>query len=191
MAASRLRITGGALRGVPITEPKGHRLRPTTGLVREAVFNILGDRVDGATVLDLYAGTGALGLEALSRGAASAVFVEAEAPACTAILESLARAKMASAGKVFRGRLPAALAQLSGTFTIVFMDPPYNEEKAEETLWELGAHVSPGGVVVYEHGSRYNPPERPAGLRLAERRVYGDSALAFYDRTDEEDQPPE
>ncbi|KAA0226890.1 16S rRNA (guanine(966)-N(2))-methyltransferase RsmD, partial [bacterium] len=88
MAAGRLRISGGTAKGLPLAEPRGHRLRPTSGLVREAIFNILGDRVSGSAVLDLFAGTGALGIEALSRGAASAVFVESEPAACQAILQS-------------------------------------------------------------------------------------------------------
>ncbi|MGH2634192.1 MAG: RsmD family RNA methyltransferase, partial [Tepidiformaceae bacterium] len=79
MAASKLRISGGSARGIPVTEPKGLRLRPTSGLVREALFNILGDLIEDATVLDLYAGTGAVGIEALSRGAAAATFIDGEA----------------------------------------------------------------------------------------------------------------
>ena len=180
MAAARLRIAGGTARGIPLAEPRGVRLRPTSGLVREAVFNILGDVVTDAVVLDIYAGTGALGIEALSRGAARATFVEAEAAGCQAILQSLARTGFAARGTVVRGRLPAALRTLEGPFDIVFMDPPYNEETAIETLLALSALLAPGGIVVYEHGGRYNPPERPKGLVCSERRVYGDSAIALY-----------
>ena len=180
MSTPRLRISGGTARGLPLVEPRGHRLRPTSGLVREALFNILGDRVEDARVLDLYAGTGALGIEALSRGATSAVFVDGEAAACEAILQSLSRAGFSSQGKVVRGRLPAALGHIEGEFDLIFMDPPYNLEHTEETLAGAAAKPAPGGVVVYEHGSKYNPPERPAGLHAYERREYGDSALSFY-----------
>lgn len=180
MPSSRLRIAGGERRGLPISEPRGVRLRPTSGLVREAIFNILGDAVTGARVLDLYAGTGALGIEALSRGAASAVFVEGEQACCTAILETLARAGLAAQGKVLRGRLPAALRSAGGPFDLILLDPPYADESAPETLILLAPMLEGDGWIVYEHGSRYNPPERPAGLRLVERRVYGDSAIAFY-----------
>lgn len=156
-------------------------MRPTSGLVREALFNILGEVIEDATVLDLYAGTGALGIEALSRGAASATFIEAEAGAVTAILQSLARTKLNELGTVVRGRLPAALATLSGTFSIIFLDPPYGDPSAEPTLMAVDRLLVPeGGVVVYEHASRYNPPERPARLRMTERRVYGDTAIALY-----------
>ncbi len=180
MAASKLRVAGGTARGLPLTEPRGMRLRPTSALLREAIFNILGDLVAEAAVLDLYAGTGALGIEALSRGAASAVFVEAEAPAARAILESLARASFSQRGTVLRGRLPAALKAIEGQFDIILVDPPYGLEGAEETIARLSPLLAPGGIVVYEHGSRYNPPERPEGLHLTERRVYGDSAIALY-----------
>lgn len=180
MAASKLRITGGAARGLPITEPRGLRLRPTSGLVREAIFNIVGDLVDDAVVLDLFAGTGALGLEALSRGAARAVFVDAEAASCQAILQSVARAGFQERATVMRGRLPGALKTVEGPFDLILMDPPYDSEAAEPTLIELSHRLAVSGLVVYEHGSRYNPPERPVGLRQLERRVYGDSALALY-----------
>ncbi|MBE7517838.1 MAG: 16S rRNA (guanine(966)-N(2))-methyltransferase RsmD [Thermoflexaceae bacterium] len=182
MSAAKLRISGGSARGLPLVEPRGHRLRPTSGLVREAIFNILGESVEGVAVLDLFAGTGALGIEALSRGAASAVFVESEPAACQAILQSLARAGFSASGRVVRGRLPGALRSVEGQFGLVFLDPPYDFEGADETLAALRPLVSPGGVVVYEHGSRYNPPERPGGLWLQERRTYGDSAIALYAR---------
>lgn len=156
------------------------RLRPTAGRVREAIFNVLGAEIEGAMVIDLFAGTGALGIEALSRGAASAVFVEGEGAACRAILQTLAKAGFGEAGRVLRGRLPAALKSVEGTFDVVFLDPPYEGEDGPETLARLGPLVAAGGTVVYEHGSRYNPPGRPAGLILRERRVYGDTAIALY-----------
>lgn len=181
-----VRISGGSARGIPLSEPRGVRLRPTSGLVREAIFNILGDGVRGAAVLDLYAGTGALGIEALSRGASHATFIEGEAGAVQAILQSLARTNFSGAGKVIRGRLPAALGTLSATFDLVFSDPPYNDPAAEETLLALPRLLVDSGTVVYEHASRYNPPQRPPGLALAERRVYGDSAIAIYVRQEGE-----
>jgi 16S rRNA (guanine(966)-N(2))-methyltransferase RsmD len=180
MAARGVRISGGSARGVPLVEPRGVRLRPTSGLVREAIFNILADRVTGARVLDLYAGTGALGVEALSRGAASATFVEGEAGAVQAILQSLARTGFAAAGTVVRGRLPQALNTITGEFDLIFMDPPYNEESAVETLRASEAKLATSGIVVYEHGSRYNPPDRLDRLQQLDRRLYGDSAISLY-----------
>lgn len=180
MAAAKLRIAGGTARGIPLTEPRGLRLRPTSGLVREALFNIIAGLVEDAAVLDLYAGTGALGIEALSRGARTATFIDGEAAACQAILQTLARTGFADRATVLRGRLPAALTSLTSRFSLVLMDPPYGLETAEETLGALSGHTVPGGLVVYEHASRYNPPQRPRGLQLTDRRTYGDSALALY-----------
>jgi len=167
-------------------EPRGVRLRPSSGLVREALFNILGSEVVGASVLDLFAGTGVLGIEALSRGAAHATFVDAEAACCEAIIQSLARTGFAEAGTVIRGRLPGALHSLDGTFDIVFSDPPYGAAEAEETIVEVAPLLAEGGAVVYEHASRYNPPDRLAGLDRVQRRDYGDSTLSFYRRRERE-----
>jgi 16S rRNA (guanine(966)-N(2))-methyltransferase RsmD len=180
MPTKGVRISGGTARGVPLAEPRGVRLRPTSGLLREAIFNILGERIEGAAVLDLYAGTGALGIESLSRGASSATFVEGEAGAVQAILQSLARTGFGERGKVVRGRLPGALTFLDGVFDVVFLDPPYADKAGNEALAALRRLLAPGGLVVYEHGSRYNPPERPEGLYQLERRIYGDSAIALY-----------
>ena len=180
MAQARVRVTGGALKGFQLAEPGGARLRPTSARVREAIFNVLAARIDGAAVLDLFAGTGALGIEALSRGAGRAVFVESHRPAARAIVQSLARAGLAEQGSVVRGVLPAALDSLDGPFGLVFSDPPYDSEQALPTLAALAPLLSEGGLVVYEHRSRYNPPERPLGLTLSDRRVYGDTAVAFF-----------
>lgn len=180
MASRTLRVAGGSAKGIPLATPRGNRLRPTTGQVREAIFNILGPSLEDQRVLDLYAGTGALGIEALSRGATSAVFVEKDPSAVEAILQSLSRTRFVTNGRVLRGRLPGALATVEGTFDTVFMDPPYTETSAAETLLGTAKLLSPGGIVVYEHASRYNPPERPAGLQLSEGRTYGDTGVAFY-----------
>ncbi|MCS7294824.1 MAG: 16S rRNA (guanine(966)-N(2))-methyltransferase RsmD [Chloroflexota bacterium] len=180
MARRQLRVTGGEARGTPLAEPRGVRLRPTTGLVREALFNILGEKVRGARVLDLFAGTGALGIEALSRGAASAVFVERDRETCQTILRNLAAAGYAERGTVIRGRLPEALQWIEGPFDIVLLDPPYGAPEGGETLAAVSRLLAPGGVVVYEHASRYNPPGRPTGLVLVDERTYGDTTLSFY-----------
>lgn len=171
---------GGTARGIPLAEPRGVRLRPTSGMVREAIFNILGDVIVGARVLDLYAGTGALAIEALSRGAESATLIEAEPGAIQAILQSLARTGFSDRATVLRGRLPGALAMAGGVFDIILMDPPYREGTAEETLAAASHLLAGDGWVVYEHSSRYNPAERPGALVMRDRRVYGDSAIAVY-----------
>lgn len=185
MAVTRLRIAGGTARGVPLTEPKGMRLRPTSALVREAIFNIL-ENVEGASVLDLFAGTGALGIEALSRGAERATFIEGEAAACQAIHQSLARAGFGGQATVVRGRLPGALSTVAGPFELILMDPPYQLSEIEPVIEAAVRLLADGGTLVYEHGSRYNPPGQPGGLKLLDRRTYGDSAIALYARQERE-----
>ena len=180
MPVRQLKITGGSARGMPLAKPLGVRLRPTSGLLREAIFNIVRERIENAVVVDLYAGTGALGIEALSLGAERATFIDAEARCCTAILSSIARGGFRERATVLRGRLPGAVAGLTGA-DLILMDPPYGDESAAQTLELLGAALSPGGLVVYEHASRYNPPERPGGIVRIDRRIYGDSAIALYE----------
>src|SRR5690606_26329583 len=111
---------------------------------------------------------GALGIEALSRGAREAVFIESHPAACRAILDSLARTGFADKGKVLRGKVPAGLKAAGDAFDLVFVDPPYDDETASETLSALHQLLAPGARVVFEHRNRYNPPEHPAGLRLDE-----------------------
>ena len=175
-----MRVIAGSLKGRRLKTPDWEGLRPTSDKLRETLFNILAPRIAGARVLDAYAGTGALGIEALSRGATHATFVEGEAGAVTAILQSLARTSLREHGTVIRGRLPGALATLNGPFDLILLDPPYNDPNAEETLLRVDSLLAEGGTVVYEHASRYNPPQRPASLALTDRRVYGDTAIAFY-----------
>jgi 16S rRNA (guanine966-N2)-methyltransferase len=152
--------------------------------LREALFSILGTRVDGARFLDLYAGAGLVGFEAVSRGAAHAVVVETSRARSASIREHAREFGIESNLTVEQGRLPAALDRLPGRFDIAFMDPPYGDETALRSLEAVAGVLCKGGLVVYEHASRYNPPERPAGLRLVDRRVYGDSAIGLYELTE-------
>lgn len=176
------RITGGSLRGRPLpgSPRRSSDLRPTGGRVREAIFSILGAAIVGAEALDLYAGTGLMGIEALSRGAARATFIEAARPRCALLSRNLDALGLATRSSVICGALPGALTRYAAKATLVFIDPPYADTSAEIVLPMLRPHLDSGAAVVYEHASRYNPPERPAGLALAERRVYGDSAVALY-----------
>ncbi len=180
MPQTRVRVTGGDLRGFQLAEPGGARLRPTSARVREAIFNMLAARTEDAAVADLFAGTGALGIEALSRGASRADFVESHRQTARAIVQSIARAGLAGSGSVVRGALPGALGSLEGPYDLIFLDPPYDSEEGVPTLAALAPLLAPGGLVVYEHRSRYNPPERPMGLEQTDRRVYGDTAVAFF-----------
>jgi 16S rRNA (guanine966-N2)-methyltransferase len=157
--------------------------------VREALFSILGV-LDGADVLDLYAGTGALGIEAVSRGAASATFVEQARPALKALRQNIERLGIGHATKVLPMPVARALAGMSwgkGAFDVVFMDPPYAEVRdgafdaplASVLDRALGPSVRSGGRVVLEHAKGAKPPAI-ADLALESTRTYGDTALSFY-----------
>ena len=176
----RIRISGGSLQGQTLTSPRGGRTRPTTGRVREAIFNILRGSFESGPVLDLFAGTGALGIEAVSRGATEAVFVEASSGATKAIADSIERCGISERCSIVRGRLPAALEQIKGRFLTVFLDPPYEGDAGRQTLDRCSPLIGQDGILVYEHRSSYNPPEQAMGLELIDSRTYGDTGVALY-----------
>jgi 16S rRNA (guanine966-N2)-methyltransferase len=176
-----MRIIAGSRKGHKIHAPKGLNTRPTADRVREAAFNLIGP-VDGATVLDLYAGSGAMGLEALSRGAASAVFVEADRDAARAIDRNLDRLRLTGA-TVLRQDVRTALAGESGArrrYDLVLIDPPYDQwEDLESRLAPyLTTVLAPDGLLVVETSSRVEPQ-----LPLAQRtsRRYGSARLTLFE----------
>ena len=179
-----LRITGGEQRGRRFRLPKGADLRPTSDRVRGAVFSILGtDVVRGMQALDLYAGTGALGLEALSRGAASAEFVEVSARRCRHIREALTALGLEGRGSVRNGRVERMLESLGGGYGLVFADPPYALDDWQGLMWALnrGGFVVEGGVVVAEHRSDAVMADEYGRLSLLTRRRYGDTGISIYE----------
>ena len=161
-------------------------MRPTANRVREALFSILADRVAGARVLDAYAGTGALGFEALSRGAASVVFAEVDGLLARSIERNAASWGVASATSVMRTRVAdwVEREEFGDPFDLVLADPPYDGEEADVLLRAAAAHglVTPGGWIVLERPAR--APETPAcpGLPSFRRARYGDSCLHFHER---------
>ncbi|MBI4312061.1 MAG: 16S rRNA (guanine(966)-N(2))-methyltransferase RsmD [Chloroflexi bacterium] len=184
-----MRITGGVARGIPLTAPKGASLRPTSDRVRGALFQIVRDAVEGARALDLYAGTGALGIEALSRGAASCDFVEQDGRLCQAIRQNLERAGFSDKGQVHRARVEQALRFLKGPFQLVLLDPPYALAGAAEIMDGLGRLplLAQEAVVVLEHGSRDAVQEDYGGLHMKTQRKYGDTSLSVYALTPSEE----
>jgi 16S rRNA (guanine966-N2)-methyltransferase len=182
-----MRLTGGSDRGRKLRAPRGNGTRPTASRVREAIFNILGPAPE-APVLDLYAGTGALGLEALSRGASKVVFVEREARALTALHRNVRELGLSDRAVVLGTKVQPALARLAEAgerFAWVFVDPPYANAGAEQTLELLAGSgvLAPGAVVVFEHDKRRVPPDSAGDLYLADRRFYGDTGVSFYRAT--------
>ncbi|MEI9965587.1 MAG: 16S rRNA (guanine(966)-N(2))-methyltransferase RsmD [Caulobacteraceae bacterium] len=182
-----MRIVGGDLRGRPIRAPAGQDTRPTSDRARQAAFNILQHApwaagLDGARVIDLFAGSGAMGLEALSRGAAACLFVETAAPALAAIAANLASLRVGGRARTLRqdaarlGPRPANEA----AFDLAFLDPPYGQGLGEAALEGLraGGWLAPGAAVVLEIGAA-EPFAAPAGYEVLDDRRYGAAQVVF------------
>ena len=177
------RIIAGTARGRRLAAPRGQGTRPTSDKVRGAVMNVLGQFFEGGAVLDLYAGTGALALEALSRGCARAVCVEADRAAAEVVRKNAEACGLAERVEVRRGRGEDELGRLpAGAFALAFVDPPYGEGP-EAALARLDAVLAPGGRVVAEHDVRRPPAERYGALALVDRRAYGGTGISIYERT--------
>lgn len=174
------RIIAGTARGRRLVAPKGLATRPTSEKVRGAVFNVLGQFFDGGAVLDLYAGSGALALEALSRGCERAVCVEADRRVTEVIERNAESCGVAGRVEIVRGNVEAALSRLPrASFDLVFIDPPY-AEGPDAALAAVGALTRPGGRVVAEHDARRPPADLFGALRLVDRRSYGDTGVSIY-----------
>ncbi len=179
-----MRIIAGEFKGRRLAAVKG-RIRPTSDKVREAIFSILGPAVAEARVLDLFAGTGALTLEALSRGARDAVLVEEQAAALEVLRRNLEALGMEARSRVLPLPVRQALKKLAARgerFDLVFLDPPYGRGLAAATLTDLVTLglLSPEGRVVAEHSHRETLPERLGRLEQSDSRRYGDTQVAFY-----------
>jgi 16S rRNA (guanine966-N2)-methyltransferase len=173
--ANLMRIISGKfksrrLKGIP---PPG--IRPTSDKMRETVFNILGARVEGATFLDGCAGMGAIGIEAISRGAAYVYFVEQSRKACQMIRENLKELEVADGFKIFEMDLSKALGVI-GKVDIAFVDPPYDHDN----LYDAALNQFVGDLLILEHSKRKDLPEAAGRLRKIRSLVQGDAALAFY-----------
>jgi 16S rRNA (guanine966-N2)-methyltransferase len=181
-----LRVIGGEKRGFPLASPKGGRLRPTGNRVREALFDILGDRVRDSRFLDLFAGTGAVGIEALSRGAASCLFVEGDSRNIRMILDNLRLCHLEGSAEIQEGSLPRCLSRLEGRrrVDLVFVDPPYDTGQGELVLNELGLGnlVREGAWVILEHRKSTRLPTQLGSLGHMRTVRYGDTALSFFER---------
>jgi 16S rRNA (guanine966-N2)-methyltransferase len=172
-----VRIIAGSHRGRRIAAPKGRDTRPTSDRVRENAFNLIGP-VDGGDVLDLFAGSGALGLEALSRGAASATFVESDREACRTINANLDALELR--GTVLCQDVLRALAGERRTYDLVLCDPPYDYDHARLAP-HLARLVGDDGLLVYESSGREDPPAVP-GLEQRTSRKYGAARLTLFER---------
>jgi len=174
-----VRIIAGTHRGRRISAPRGTSTRPTSGRARESAFNILGP-VDGAAVADLFAGSGALGLEALSRGAASCLFVESDRDACRTIAENLDKLRFDTRVRVLCDDVLRVLEREHERFDLVLCDPPYDYARHDRLAPALARVVAPGGVIVWESAARDDPPDVPGTERRTSRR-YGSARLTVFD----------
>jgi 16S rRNA (guanine966-N2)-methyltransferase len=179
-----MRIISGNLRGRKLIEIRGNDIRPTPDRVREAIFNILGPGIRDARVLDLFAGTGAMGLEALSRGAHNAVFVDSALPSCAIIRKNIDLCKMAEKAllihhDILHLSLPQGLE--ADPFDLIFMDPPYGKGHVETTLEKAGFIdlLAPKGIVVAEQSFKESLTKPFKGLDIYRQKKYSKTFISF------------
>jgi 16S rRNA (guanine(966)-N(2))-methyltransferase RsmD len=180
-----MKIASGKYRGREIETPRGSKTRPTGGRLKKSLFDILAPRLPGARVLDLFAGAGALGLEALSRGAAQVTFVERNRAAADTIRKNLERLGLDQEAELLRRETTAAIGFLASreqTFDIIFLDPPYRSDLHAPLLQRIGAGslVSPGGLVIMEHHHKTALADHYGGLTKVREVRAGESCLSFY-----------
>lgn len=179
-----MRIISGACRGRKLYSLPGTATRPTADRVRESIFNILASGVPGARVLDLFAGTGALGLEALSRGAAAAVFVDLSASVVKLINRNITACRMENRSRAIRWDVAKnlnCLASQETAFDLVFMDPPYAKGFIRPAITHLMRQqvLKNGALIVIEHAAEEPVPGDATELNLTDRRVYGKTLVSF------------
>ena len=188
-----MRIVAGIQKGRRLKEPDGRDLRPTSARVREALLSILAHRLEGAGVLDLYAGTGALGLESLSRGAGQVVFVDNDVASTRILRENVTRCGYHNQCLVVSQDVETFLASppSSGqppTFDLIFVDPPYHTTDLARLLerLSLSEKVADQGTIILEHFFKHAVPNRTGDLVRTRQSRYGDTMLTFYQRAAEE-----
>lgn len=180
-----MRVISGTHKGRTLRGPKSHDIRPAIDKVKGAIFNILYD-VSQKKVLDLFAGTGSIGLEALSRGAAHAVFVDYGAEALGLIRKNIEICQLESRSTVIKHKIPQGLErvlQRLAPFDLIFVDPPYDRDLVNPTLQKIASSrlLSPEGMILVEHSPRETIGEIP-GLRLTDQRKYGQTVISFLER---------
>lgn len=186
-----MRITGGTLGGRALAAPSDNRVRPTSDKVRQAIFNILahqdfgdGFALEGARVADLFAGTGALGIEAISRGAAFVLFIEDSGESRALIHRNVEALGLTGVTKIWRRdatRLGPMAPGAGGPFELVFLDPPYRKNLIAPALAALrdGGWLAPGALIVAESAANEDALETPPGFRTLDVRIYGETQVTF------------
>ncbi|MFA6239994.1 MAG: 16S rRNA (guanine(966)-N(2))-methyltransferase RsmD [Candidatus Hydrogenedentales bacterium] len=182
---SMLRVIAGEAKGIRLEAPKGSRIRPTLDRVREALFSILGPGLPGSRFADLFAGTGANGIEALSRGAASAVFVDSDTRSLDCVRGNLEKAKFGARGTLRRISIPgglSALAKMGGAFDVIYADPPFGYQEYGELISAISdiGLLGSDGLFVLEHARDEAIPEESGGLKRYRHESYGSVGLSFF-----------
>ncbi|MFB5759778.1 16S rRNA (guanine(966)-N(2))-methyltransferase RsmD [Paenibacillus medicaginis] len=180
-----MRVVSGSAKGRPLKAVPGTGTRPTTDKVKEALFSMIGPYFDGGTALDLFAGSGGLGIEALSRGMEKAVFIDMEPKAIEVIRENLRKTGLDSQAEVFRneaGRALKVLAKRGAAFDAVFLDPPYRMKNGDELMEQMDklGLLRDGAVIVLEYESGYSYPEQFGSFNQLRKAVYGETAVSIF-----------
>jgi len=176
-----MRVIAGSLKGRRLKAPTWEGLRPTSDKLRETLFNILAPRIAGARVLDGYAGTGALGIEAISRGAAFVTFADSDRRAQTLVAENLAHCGVTNGYAIIRATVARAIDEFgAASLDIILLDPPYDDREVETVIATAGGVLAPGGVLVLEHARRRETPDAAGPLTRVRQVTSGDSTLSFY-----------
>jgi 16S rRNA (guanine966-N2)-methyltransferase len=183
-----MRITGGTVKGYQLAKVKGLSLRPTADRVRSSIFNALGQTLADLAVLDLFAGSGSLGIESISRGAKRALFVDNSRGAVVLIRKNLSICGFEELSKVIREELPKGLTAIKnlrcGQFDLIFIDPPYGKGLIEPTITKLLENnlLAPNGTIVAESATwaKDTLPFEISNVRLEQRRIYGSTTVSFY-----------
>ncbi len=178
-----MRVVSGSAKGTLLEAPKGMTTRPTSDKAKEGVFSAIQCEVEGARTLDIFAGSGGMGIEALSRGAASCVFVDIDLNALRCIKNNLAKAKLE--GRVVRRDAIAFLNSCSDRFDIIFSDPPYNKGWTAKLLPLAAKLLDDGGVLLCETDGAEPRPEAAEGLRLRKTYVYGRAVVTLFEKISE------
>ncbi len=179
-----MRITGGSGKGRKLKVPAGTRVRPSSDKVKQALFNILGEKVQNALFLDLFAGTGAIGIEALSRGAERAFFVDDARESLNVTRQNIEQSGFGDRATITPAKAESYLKKTSEQFDVVFLDPPYSHDQNELlNLVSASEILKQDSIVVYEHFKKQATVQKAGRLALYREAAYGDTVLAFYQVT--------
>lgn len=184
-----MRIIAGELKGRKLTTPRDESVRPTTDKVKEAIFSMLMPYLQGSVVVDLFAGTGSLGLEAISRGAKRAYFVDRDRRSIAMVRENVKHCQVEDRAVIICSDHASGISRIHDTADIVFLDPPYKAGLMTGTLTLLSDSglVPEGGIVVAEHGKEEQLPEAVAGFVKIKEKNYGRIAVSVYEREEDEE----